>query len=107
MHCHLFVRRGVLFLCTRRGKKRRNAAIGDYRVATGFEALFGCWYLRGTDRADAADGKDGNDVGNRAMRYEELTIEGRNAVPETFRSGKMIDRLLVAEGNKEGAVSTV
>ena len=27
------------------------------------------------------------------MRYEELTIEGRNAVLEAFRSGKTIDRL--------------
>ncbi len=26
------------------------------------------------------------------MRYEELTIEGRNAVLEAFRSGKTIDR---------------
>ena len=25
------------------------------------------------------------------MRYEELTIEGRNAVLEAFRSGKTID----------------
>ena len=25
------------------------------------------------------------------MRYEELTIEGRNAVIEAFRSGKTID----------------
>ena len=27
------------------------------------------------------------------MRYEELTIEGRNAVIEAFRSGKTIDKL--------------
>ena len=27
------------------------------------------------------------------MNYEELTIEGRNAVLEAFRSGKTIDRL--------------
>lgn len=27
------------------------------------------------------------------MRYEELTIEGRNAVIEAFRSGKTIDRV--------------
>ena len=26
------------------------------------------------------------------MRYEELTIEGRNAVLEAFRSGKTIDK---------------
>lgn len=41
------------------------------------------------------------------MRYEELTIEGRNAVMEAFRSGKTIDRLLVQEGNTEGAISTI
>ena len=29
------------------------------------------------------------------MRYEELTIEGRNAVMEAFRSGKTIDKLFV------------
>ena len=29
------------------------------------------------------------------MRYEELTIEGRNAVLEAFRSGKTIDKLFV------------
>ena len=32
------------------------------------------------------------------MRYEELTIEGRNAVMEAFRSGKTIDRLFVLDG---------
>ena len=41
------------------------------------------------------------------MRYEELTIEGRNAVIEAFRSGKTIDRLLVLDGSKEGAMLTV
>lgn len=41
------------------------------------------------------------------MRYEEFTIEGRNAVLEAFRSGKTIDRLFVQEGNQEGAVSTI
>ena len=32
------------------------------------------------------------------MRYEELTIEGRNAVLEAFRSGKTIDKLFVQDG---------
>lgn len=41
------------------------------------------------------------------MRYEELTIEGRNAVLEAFRSGKTIDRLFVLEGSQEGAVNTI
>lgn len=31
------------------------------------------------------------------MRYEELTIEGRNAVLEAFRSGKTIDKLFVLD----------
>ena len=37
------------------------------------------------------------------MRYEELTIEGRNAVLEAFRSGKTIDRLFVLDGCQDGA----
>ncbi|KIR03248.1 TrmH family tRNA/rRNA methyltransferase YacO [Lachnospiraceae bacterium TWA4] len=41
------------------------------------------------------------------MRYEELTIEGRNAVLEAFRSGKTIDRLLVLDGCKDGPVQTI
>ena len=32
------------------------------------------------------------------MRYEELTIEGRNAVIEAFRAGKTIDKLFVLDG---------
>ena len=32
------------------------------------------------------------------MRYEEYTIEGRNAVIEAFRSGKTIDKLYVLDG---------
>ena len=31
------------------------------------------------------------------MRYEELTIEGRNAVIEAFRSGKTIDRVFILD----------
>lgn len=41
------------------------------------------------------------------MRYEELTIEGRNAVLEAFRSGKTIDRLFVLDGCQDGPVRTV
>ncbi len=41
------------------------------------------------------------------MRYEEFTIEGRNAVLEAFRSGKTIDRLFVLDGCRDGAVSTI
>ncbi len=41
------------------------------------------------------------------MRYEELTIEGRNAVLEAFRSGKTVDKLFVQEGCKDGPVQTI
>ncbi len=41
------------------------------------------------------------------MRYEELTIEGRNAVLEAFRSGKTIDRLFVLKGCQDGPVRTI
>ncbi|MCD8223242.1 MAG: 23S rRNA (guanosine(2251)-2'-O)-methyltransferase RlmB [Clostridiales bacterium] len=41
------------------------------------------------------------------MRYEELTIEGRNAVLEAFRSGKTVDRLFVQDGCKDGPVQTI
>ena len=32
------------------------------------------------------------------MRYEEMTIEGRNAVLEAFRSGRTVDKLYVQDG---------
>lgn len=41
------------------------------------------------------------------MRYEEMTIEGRNAVTEAFRSGKTIDRLYVLDGCQDGPVRTI
>lgn len=41
------------------------------------------------------------------MRYEELTIEGRNAVLEAFRSGKTIDKLYVLDGCQDGIVNTI
>ena len=41
------------------------------------------------------------------MRYEEFTIEGRNAVIEAFRSGKPIDRLFILDGAQEGAIQTI
>ena len=41
------------------------------------------------------------------MRYEELTIEGRNAVLEAFRSGKTIDRVFVLEGCQDGPIKTI
>lgn len=41
------------------------------------------------------------------MRYEELTIEGRNAVMEAFRSGKTIDKLFVQKGCQDGPVNSI
>ncbi len=41
------------------------------------------------------------------MRYEELTIEGRNAVMEAFRSGKTIDRLFVLDGCQDGPIRSI
>ena len=41
------------------------------------------------------------------MRYEELTIEGRNAVIEAFRSGKTIDRVFILDGCQDGPIKTI
>ncbi len=41
------------------------------------------------------------------MRYEEFTIEGRNAVREAFRSGKVIDKLYVQDGCQDGPVVAI
>ena len=40
------------------------------------------------------------------MRYEELTIEGRNAVIEAFRSGKTIDRVFILDNCQDGPIMT-
>ncbi|MBQ8147433.1 MAG: 23S rRNA (guanosine(2251)-2'-O)-methyltransferase RlmB [Lachnospiraceae bacterium] len=41
------------------------------------------------------------------MRYEEYTIEGRNAVLEAFRAGKTIDKLFVQDGCHDGIMNTI
>lgn len=41
------------------------------------------------------------------MGYQELTIEGRNAVIEAFRSGKTIDKLYILDGCQDGPVMTI
>lgn len=41
------------------------------------------------------------------MRYEKLTVEGRNAVIEAFRAGKTIDRLFVLDGCQDGPVRSI
>jgi len=39
--------------------------------------------------------------------YSEVTIEGRNAVIEAFRSGKEIDRVYILDGCQDGPVMTI
>ncbi|MCI9163379.1 MAG: 23S rRNA (guanosine(2251)-2'-O)-methyltransferase RlmB [Lachnospiraceae bacterium] len=41
------------------------------------------------------------------MRYREMTIEGRNAVLEAFRSGRTVDKLFVQDGCKDGPVMSI
>ncbi len=41
------------------------------------------------------------------MRYEEYTIEGRNAVMEAFRAGKTIDKLFVQDGCHDGIIHSI
>lgn len=43
----------------------------------------------------------------RHMRYEEFTIEGRNAVIEAFRAGKTIDKVYVLDGCQDGPITTI
>jgi len=41
------------------------------------------------------------------MRYEEFTIEGRNAVMEAFRAAKTIDKLFILDGCQDGPVKSI
>lgn len=41
------------------------------------------------------------------MRFEELTIEGRNSVIEAFRSGKTIDKIMLQDGLQDGPIRTI
>lgn len=41
------------------------------------------------------------------MRYEELTIEGRNPVLEAFRAGKTVDKIFVLDGCQDGPIKTI
>lgn len=41
------------------------------------------------------------------MGYTELTIEGRNAVIEAFRSGKTIDKIFILDGCQDGPIMTI
>ena len=94
----------------------KNATVTDYRSATGFEALMGYLYL--TDQMERMmevvsalrwnavicykRGKD-----KEWKRHKALTIEGRNAVLEAFRSGKTIDKLFLLDGCVDGPIRTI
>lgn len=41
------------------------------------------------------------------MRYQEFTIEGKNAVIEAYRSGKPIDKIFILDGATEGHIMTI
>ena len=41
------------------------------------------------------------------MRYEQLTIIGRNAVLEAYRSGQTIDRLFILDGCQDGPIQSI
>ena len=41
------------------------------------------------------------------MRYEEFTIEGRNAVIEAYRAGRPIDKLFILDGCQDGPILTI
>lgn len=41
------------------------------------------------------------------MTYSEFTIEGRNAVLEAYRSGKVIDKLYILDGCQDGPVLSI
>lgn len=41
------------------------------------------------------------------MRYQEFTIEGRNAVLEAYRAGKPIDKLFILDSCQDGPIMTI
>lgn len=41
------------------------------------------------------------------MRYEEFTIEGRNAVIEAYRAGKPIDKIFIQDSCQDGPIMTI
>ena len=41
------------------------------------------------------------------MGYQELNIEGRNAVIEAFRSGKTVDKIYIQDGCQDGPIMTI
>ena len=67
----------------------KNASIGDYRRATGFEALMGYLYLSG-----------------QYERMMELVKAGLESL-EAFRSGKTIDKLFILDGCQDGPIKSI
>ncbi len=41
------------------------------------------------------------------MRYEEFTLEGRNAVMEAMKSGKTIDKIFILDGCHDGPINSI
>jgi len=41
------------------------------------------------------------------MREDQLTVEGRNAVIEAFRSGKTVDKIFLLDGCQDGPIRTI
>ena len=41
------------------------------------------------------------------MRFEELTLEGRNAILEAFKAKRTIDKLFVQKGLNDGPINTI
>ncbi len=44
---------------------------------------------------------------NHDIEINEFMIEGRNAVTEAFRSGKVIDKVYILDGCQDGAINTI
>lgn len=44
---------------------------------------------------------------NQDIETNEFMIEGRNAVTEAFRSGKVIDKVYILDGCQDGAINTI
>ena len=40
-------------------------------------------------------------------KIKSLTVEGRNAVIEAFRSGKPVDKVFVLDGCQDGPIRTI
>ena len=86
----------------------KNATMSDYRRATGFEALMGYLYLTEQWERMLQLIKKGIEKEKRMEeKFQESKVEGRNAVLEAFRSGRVIDKLFVQEHCEDGPVRTI